>query len=573
MTTMIVPTIDYDPARTTFVVRANFEDRHRCKAIPGRKFAGAGAWEAPSTDAAAEAIAGLFPDAHLTPPAQERIHALAAAHHQVAKMKHDGWANATPLAPMPVKDVTPFQHQVLGFNVGITIPHSALLMEMGTGKTLTTVAVIGHRARVDDVRRVLIVAPAAVVPVWPREFAEYAAFDVDVAALQGPVTKRVKRLQEFPDRGVSDTVQIVVINYEAVRLMIDELAAWKPDMIVCDESQRIKGPGTKQSKAVHKLGTVARFRMILTGTPVTQAPLDYFSQYKFLDPAILGTNFASFKARYAIEVPLGETRHMKVVGYRMVSDLCERVHRIAYRVTKDECLDLPEFVDRVVPVTLPPAAQKLYEQIARDSVAELAGGEEITATNILTKLLRLQQLTGGSITDDEGVSKLVHDAKLKAAVDLVSDVVDGGRKVVVFARFHRELDELRARLEKHGVAWIDGRVNMQERGPMVERFQTDPECRVFIAQTQTAGLGITLTAADTALFYSLDFSFANYDQARSRVHRIGQSSHVTNLHLIVPGTVDEAVLKVLDRKRNVADLVVGDRWQELFDGTVRVDDF
>src|SRR5690606_30296187 len=164
------------------------------------------------------------------------------------------------------------------------------------------------------------------------------------------------------------------------------------DMIICDESQRIKTPGAKQSKALHRLGKLAKYRLILTGTPVTQSPLDFFSQYKFLEPSIFGDSFFAFKARYAIEQPIGNTGGKKVIGYRNMAELVQKAHSIAFRVTKDEALDLPEQVDQVLYATLEKKAQALYNQMLRESVVELNEEKVITAANVLARLLRLSQL-------------------------------------------------------------------------------------------------------------------------------------------------------------------------------------
>jgi SNF2 family DNA or RNA helicase len=492
---------------------------------------------------------------------------------------------------MPIT-VKPFQHQVLGFNIGIQIPNHALLMEMGTGKTLTEVAILGRRYLDGDLERVLIVAPSSVVPVWPREFAAFAAFPTDVRALEGPVARRKKQLAEW---GIGDVLaqieeiddagntilrarpplQVAVTNYEATWRMREELAAWLAGVdgsaIVCDESQRIKTPSAAQAKCLHYLGARATFRAILTGTPVTQAPMDFFSQYKFLDPAIFGHVFSTFRARHAI---MGGFEGREVIGYRSLDDLQRKALSVAFRVTKEECLDLPEQVDVDRFVTLEADAKRTYDKIAKDMVAELEQGEEITTQNVLTKLLRLQQITGGFVRDDEGVGHPVSTAKLRALEETL-DEVQG--KVVVFARFRKEIEAITALLEDRGMspARIWGDTPMAERGSQVERFQTDDECRAFVAQIQTAGLGITLTAASTAVFYSLDFSFANYDQARSRLHRIGQTDRVTNVHLLARGSVDMAVMKALKRKRNVADAVVDGAFEDLVHGReiVAVEEF
>ena len=341
--------------------------------------------------------------------------------------------------------------------------------------------------------------------------------------------------------------------------MEDELKLWRPDMIVCDESQRIKTPSSAQSKCLHRLGKLAKYRMILTGTPVTQGPMDFYSQYKFLAPEIFGVNYTNFKARYMV---MGGFEGRQIIGYQHMPELIDKAHSMAFRVTKAETLDLPEQIDQTLYCTLEPAARRVYNDLLRQSVAELDNERVITVANVLSKLLRLSQLTGGFIGRGEEVDQ-VSKSKLSLLDDTLDDLLQAGKKVVVFARFTAEIKAIRQLLDgkKIDYAWIAGEVNQSMRGDEVARFQADANCRVFIAQTRTAGLGITLTAADTAIFYSLDYSFADYDQARCRIHRIGQRNACTYIHLLTKGTVDDKVLEALQQKRSVADDVVG-HWRD-----------
>ena len=203
----------------------------------------------------------------------------------------------------------------------------------------------------------------------------------------------------------------------------------------------------------------------------------------------------------------------------------------------------------------------------KECVAELEGEKVVTAANVLAKLLRLQQSTGGFLGDGKGRIEKVSGAKLSVLKEILEDIViDAGKKLVIFARFRPEIAAIEKLLQGLKIRYecIHGDINMSERGGKVKAFQTNPDVKVFVAQLQTAGLGITLTAADTAVFYSLDFSFANYDQARARLHRIGQKNNVTNIHLIMKGTVDTKVMGALKKKKNVADVVV-DGWRKLFE--------
>lgn len=493
-----------------------------------------------------------------------------------------------PHPPLPLRSgIRPYKHQEAAFAFALQEYQRgtgyALLMEMGTGKSLTAVAIAGQLFRDGKITRVLVVAPLAVVPVWPSELSDYAGYEYHIETLEGDRKKRLKALQRLRDDN-SGALQIAVINYESAWRLEEDLAAWHPEMIICDESQRIKEPTSAQSKGMHALGEKARYRLILTGTPITNSPLDFFSQYKFLDPDIFGRSWYAFKAKYAVEGQginhaTGKT-YNQVVGYRNLAELTEKAHRIAYRVTKKQALDLPEEIDQKLYCDLEPDARKAYDQLKRDAIAEIEGLPAVTAQHIIVRLLRLSQICGGYIKtdvdgyeDDPKAGKLIKisSAKQKLFQETLDEILEEpGKKVVVFARFTAEVKEIcehcRTKYGDDAFRLIDGSVPAAERGPAVEAFQKDPRVRVFVAQIQTAGLGITLTAADTAIFYSADYSYANYEQARARIHRIGQR-HVTNyIHLIARNTVDEEVMAALQHKRDVAAVVV-DNWRSLIGGT------
>lgn len=478
-----------------------------------------------------------------------------------------------PLLPYPVK-ANLYKHQIRGANMALRA-FGALdakthgggfgeLFEMGCGKTLTTIAVAGALYNLGKIDRVLVVAPTSVCSVWPHDLNQFAAFPWEARVLLGDKKKRLKALNEL-EKWPFKALRIAVINYESTHRegIYEALAAYKPDLIVCDESQRIKNPSAAQSKALHKLGDAAPFRMILSGTPVQNNAVDLYSQYRFLDPAVYGANFYAFKNRYCI---MGGYGQHQIVGYRNMDELVEKEHSVAYRVTKEECLDLPQqtFINRYVQFT--DAEQAIYEQLRKSSFLELETGENVTATTILTMYLRLMQLTGGFLTADESTRpKQVNTAKLDALADIVDDyVVDAGKKLVIFARFRAEIAAIEnlLRLRKIQYGSIYGDVPMEERGKIVEDFQTNPDTKVFVAQIQTAGLGITLHAASTAVFYSYDYNYANYAQALARIHRIGQRLPVTYIHLVVDGSIDEKILAALENKEDMAKTVV-DSWREV----------
>ena len=463
---------------------------------------------------------------------------------------------------MPIK-AHPYEHQRQAFEFACRLfgltghdpPTSrgvALLMEMGTGKSLTTIAVAGHLWIDRKVERMLIVTPLSILGVWQEEFSKFADFEYSLIVLNGSETKKIEKLRLMPTSGM----RVAVVNYESAWRMEQELTAWDADLIVCDEGHKIKTHNIAASKCMHRLGAKARYRMLLTGTIITNKAIDVFSPYKFLNPAVFGNSFYAFRNRYFDMVGYGN--HTPILKANMAEELTRRIHSIAFRATKAECLDLPETTEIVQRVEMEPQARRLYQQLVRDSYTRIKE-DEITAANVLTRLLRLSQLTGGFLRGDETDRvERVSSAKLDALSDIVDSAAQEGGKLVIIARFLPEIDAITAMLERKSIGYslITGAV--KDRDEQVRRFQEDADTNVFVGQIATAGLGITLTAADKMVFYSLDYSMSNFEQTKARIHRVGQRNACTYIYLVAENTVDAKVLKALRDKANLAKVLIDD---------------
>ena len=461
---------------------------------------------------------------------------------------------------MPIK-AHPYDHQQRAFEfacclygvTGRSSPISrgvALLMEMGTGKTLTTIAIAGRLYLDQKVARILIVAPLSILGVWKEEFQKFADVPYSLVLLNGTESRKSENLRQIP----TNKLQVAVINYESAWRLEDELAAWDADLIVCDEGHKIKTHNIAASKCMHRLGARARYRMLLTGTIITNKAIDVFSPYKFLNPSVFGNSFYTFRNRYFDMTGYGQ--HVPVLKSDRADELTRRIHSIAFRATKNECLDLPKTTEIVRTIELFPMAADLYKRLARDSFIALEEGE-VTATNVLTRLLRLSQLTGGFLQRDESEKPLFASReKLLALSDIVDSAAEDGKKLVIIARFLPEIDAIRRMLEKKRIGYSVISGEIRDRDEQVRRFQTDPDVTVFVGQIATAGLGITLTAADTMVFYSLDYSMSNFEQAKARIHRVGQRNPCTYLYLVAAGTVDEKVLQALRDKADLARVLI-----------------
>ena len=452
---------------------------------------------------------------------------------------------------MPIK-TEPYEHQKEAFNFAMKLYDDtknsrgvAMLVEMGCGKTLTAISVAGELYNSGEIKKLLIVCPLSITSVWKEEFLKFADFDYELLILKGSAEKKTELLQKMQGAGLG----VAVVNYESVWRMEPEISNWKPDFIIADESHKIKTHNIAASKTMHRLGAKAKYRMILTGTVITNRAIDVFSQYKFVDPTIFGNSFYAFRNKYFDMVGYGG--YTPVLKESMKDELIEKLHSIAFRATKAQCLDLPPTTDIIRYTELEPKAMNIYQSLVKDSFAQLSNCE-ITVTNVLTKLLRLSQLTGGFLGSDGcNIYQQVSKSKLEVLEDIIDEAVQSGEKLVVIARFIPEIKAIEKLLNKKSILYSIISGEIKDREEQIRKFQNDPKVSVFIGQVATAGLGITLTAASTMVFYSMDYSMSNFEQTKARIHRAGQQKNCTYIYLIAKGTVDEKVLITLQNKANL----------------------
>ena len=452
----------------------------------------------------------------------------------------------------------------------------AYLMEMGTGKSKVAVDEASLYHEEGLARGWVVIAPKGVYENWIRkEIPEHMPDRVREKAMivlwRGDGTKT--RKQELDQliryrRGLA----VLVMNVEALssssgaaaRYLTKFLAA-HPSIVHLDESTTIKTPGAVRTKTLVKIGGLARWRRIMTGSPVTRGPLDLYSQFDFLDEGILGfRSFYAFRARFSVMETknFGGRRFQIPVAPRNLDDLAERMRSHSYRVTKDECLDLPPKIFERRDVELTPEQATMYASLRENALATLSGGELMTATHVLTQMLRLQQLICGHVVSDDGVEQDVPSNRVNAVLDVAAET-DG--KIVIWSRFRRDVAKIGAALRaEHGantVAEFHGG-NVDTRQTDVGRFLTDPECRFMISNQQSGGYGNTWVVASTMIYFSNDFSLERRIQSEDRAHRAGQTRSVTYVDLVTPGTVDEKIVKTLRARMDVASAVTGDAARE-----------
>ncbi len=475
-----------------------------------------------------------------------------------------------PVVTDYVFKTTPFKHQVKAFDLARRRRYFAFLMEMGTGKTKAIIDVVSYLIQKGKLDGVLIFCPKAVLYNWEREIEIHSPLEPH-ARRAVVITGNAHAKTEALQRGFN-TCTFFITNYETVLRMepeLNHLLSRKRFAIICDESTEIKSPKAKTTKAIRKLGLTAQARYILTGSPVTQSPLDAFSQFCFLDKNILGhVNFTSFKAEYSLTMKRKGIPLPLVVGYRNLDRMAKLIAPHSYRVLKKDCLDLPPKVYKTVELEMGTRQKELYLQMRDEAVIEIEG-QTLAAPVILTKILRLQQIASGFLPIHNEFGELLQtkhiedSPKLPACRDLVAEALESGQKVIIWCRFLWEIDQLAACWGDAAVLYY-GERDATQRQAAVDSFQTDPRTKIFIGQIQTGGIGITLTAASQVIYYSNSFSLADRLQSEDRAHRIGQTKSVGYNDLVCRGSVDKLVLKALRDKKNLADLITGDNLKQLF---------
>jgi SNF2 family DNA or RNA helicase len=450
----------------------------------------------------------------------------------------------------------PWRHQLQGtqYLMDMWSRGEGAMLEygMGTGKTKITIDALQNMFA--DGCSVLVVCPKSVIPNWGAEIKKHGCAGVfDVLLLtKGTVESKSKKAIEF--LGNRDgKIKVAVVNYES---------CWREgfhpvfkgglvDVMVGDELHKIKSGNSEVSKYLSKAARTVKHIVGLTGTPMPHSPLDIFGQYRALCPDVFGTSFVRFRSRYAI---MGGFEGRQVVGYSNQDELRQKYLSHALQCGRD-VLELPDKHHIEVPVQLSAATRKAYDVLNKEMTTMICGGT-VTAANALTKLLRLAQITGGSVpvTNDDDSVHVTQVGSEKA--EALEDLLDGlamDEPVVVFCRFRADLDQIRRVTESLGRKYgeLSGRVNSLDQW---QRGQQD----VLGVQIQAGGVGIDLTRACYVVYWSVGYSLGEYEQSLARAHRPGQDRTVTVYHLIAENTVDGKIYKALDQKKDIIQSILSD---------------
>lgn len=468
----------------------------------------------------------------------------------------------------------PYAHQLEAWDRSKEAEDYALFMEMGTGKSkviVDTMAYLFDRGRIN---KVLVLANKGSYLNWisselpthmpshVRYFASYWS-----SGVTKELEEQHKKLLAFDPT----VLKVFVVNIEALahdrgREAVLRFVSSGECLSVVDESTTIKNPDAKRTKVALKVGALSAYRRIMTGSPVTQGPLDLFSQCEFLRPGRLGFgSFYTFRNYFAtlINMQAGQRSFKKVAGYRNLDELQKILEGFSFRVTKEECLDLPPKVYQVREVELTKEQRDVYEKLKQQAFAELEG-QLVTAPLVITKLLRLHQVVCGHVTDDDGVTHELKSNRLGALQEVIEEA---SGSVIIWANYRRDVEAVSKLLaDEYGpesVVTYYGDTAAADRPVAVARVQSG-EARFFVGNQRTGGYGVTLTRPNTVVYYSNNYDLELRLQSEDRAHRIGQTQRVTYVDLVARKTVDEQILKCLRQKRQLAAEVLGDSWRELF---------
>jgi len=445
-------------------------------------------------------------------------------------------------------------------------------MEMGTGKTkvlIDNMSMLYDKGKIDGA---LIIAPKGVIKTWyEQELPTHLPNHIENVSVlwQSNITKtQQEKLESLFE--IETALHILIMNVEALSTDKGVKFAQKfldshKTLIAIDESTTIKTPTAKRTKNIISLGKHAKYRRIMTGSPVTKNPLDLYTQCEFLDPYLLDfASYYAFRNRYAEMTTMHvRGRSIQVVKeFRHLDELSDSLKSFSYRVLKKDCLDLPpkNWTKRYISLTK--EQEKIYEQMKKHALAML-NGKVTTTVTVLTQLMRLQQITCGHFVADDGTTQEVKNNRMQELLDVLEQT-EG--KAIIWCHWQKDAKSIIEQIEKEygpgSVVDYYGLTPQDERQDNIRKFQSDPECRFMVGTPSTGGYGITLTAANTVIYYSNGYDLEKRLQSEDRAHRIGQKENVTYIDIICEDTVDEKIVKSLQDKVNIASEVLGEELRD-----------
>jgi len=467
----------------------------------------------------------------------------------------------------------PYAHQLTALEKSWDKTEYGYFMEMGTGKSKVLVdnmAMLYDKGRINGA---LIIAPKGVYNNWfTQEIPTHLVSHIQPTMVLWTASTSKTKDKEYQSLfETGHDLHILIMNVEALSTkkgldFAGKFMMCHKTMLAVDESTTIKNPTAKRTKSILQLGKQAEYRRILTGSPVTKSPLDLYTQCAFLDEFLLGFNsFYAFRNRYAhmVERNFGGRRVQLIASYQRLDELSDNIKKFSYRVLKEDCLDLPDKIYTKREVELTEEQSKAYATMKSAALA-LLKGKMATAPHVLTQMMRLHQITCGHLKNDDGTITKLKNNRMKELLGLLEEV-EG--KVIIWANYIYDIENIVENIsEVYGndsIVQYYGAIGTEDRATAIKKFQDpDSKVRFFVGNPQTAGYGITLTAASNVVYYSNGYDLEKRLQSEDRAHRIGQKKSVTYVDLIAPKTVDEKIVKALRKKMSIANTIMDEDWRE-----------
>ena len=477
---------------------------------------------------------------------------------------------------MYVYKTEPYQHQKEIFESSWKARHYALFLEMGTGKTKIAIDSLAALYEAKNINTVLIVAPKGVYANWvEKEIPQHLPDRINckIVQWQPNITKKFREaLTELADPKHTD-LHILAMNVEALSTIKGASSAFKflkmnpNNLFIMDESTAIKNRKAMRTKNALKAASLAKYKRILTGSPITKNPMDLFSQCNFLSPKLLNfKSFFAYQARYAIvrRRMMGARSFQEITGYQRLDELHGKLGKFSARVLKEDCLDLPDkiYTSRRVPLTKEQLTA--YVQMKKLALTRLEKGELSTTASVLTQIMRLQEICCGHLKMDDGTIQEIPNKRLD---ELFNTIDEMSGKVIIWATWvydlERIVNKLRERYGEDSAEAFYGATPQDKRQEIVKNFQDKKNpLRFFVGNPKTGGYGLTLTAATNVIYWNNGYDLETRIQSEDRAHRIGQDNHVLYVDLISPSTVDEKILTALKGKISIAQEVLGEQGRD-----------
>lgn len=463
-----------------------------------------------------------------------------------------------------------WQHQVQAIRAAEVEPNIGLFFEQGTGKSRTMIEILRrHYAKAERIKRTLILCPLIVCENWKREFAQYSKIDPNcIVILKGSAKIRKATIMQLMRQRPNS---IVVTNYESMQMsdLVQVLHHWHPEILVCDESQRCKSPESLRARAVVTIADITQNNYILTGTPILQSPMDLYMQFRILDRGeTFGRNFYAFRSQYFYDANANRKGTQNYhpdwrIKQSGNDDIQAKVQRVALRVLKKDCLDLPPLLRQEIYTDLSTDQARAYKEMQKHFITfvkSLEGQPKAVVANLaVTKALRMQQIVTGFVKDEDGTVHTLPCPRLTVLKELLEDIAPSN-KVIVWACFQENYRQIAKVCDDLGLGYTElhGQVAHKVREDNLERFRKDPAVRVLIANQAAGGVGINLVEASYAIYYSKSFRLEDDLQSEARNYRGGSEIHdkVTRIDIIAKDTIDELVSKALKDKQQISDQIL-----------------